>query len=118
MKYIRTKDGRIFATDNIRKALGCVVYYPIKGCGVGFEDSDIINQADTIKELCDRCVVIHKYGEQPKEMSFFEAQYFIDVWTRKVKSADPIIAIYGAIWTDKGLIYVAKMNDKGEMELL
>lgn len=21
--------------------------------------------------------------------------------------------IYGAIWTDKGLIYVAKMNDKG-----
>ena len=24
----------------------------------------------------------------------------------------------GAIWTDKGLIYVAKMNDKGELELL
>ena len=26
--------------------------------------------------------------------------------------------IYGAIWTDKGLIYVAKMNEKGELELL
>lgn len=26
--------------------------------------------------------------------------------------------IYGAIWTDKGLIYVAKMNEKGEFELL
>lgn len=26
--------------------------------------------------------------------------------------------IKGAIWTDKGLIYVAKMNDKGELELL
>ena len=26
--------------------------------------------------------------------------------------------IYGAIWTSKGLIYVAKMNDKGELELL
>ena len=26
--------------------------------------------------------------------------------------------VYGAIWTDKGLIYVAKMNDKGELELL
>lgn len=25
--------------------------------------------------------------------------------------------IYGAIWTDKGLIYVAKMNEKGELEL-
>ena len=23
--------------------------------------------------------------------------------------------IYGAIWTDKGLIYVAKMNEKGEI---
>ena len=26
--------------------------------------------------------------------------------------------IYGAIWTDKGLIYVAKMNEEGELELL
>ena len=26
--------------------------------------------------------------------------------------------IYGAIWTDKGLIYVAKMNDKGDLELI
>ena len=26
--------------------------------------------------------------------------------------------IYGAIWTNKGLIYVAEMNDKGELELL
>ena len=26
--------------------------------------------------------------------------------------------IKGAIWTDKGLIYVAKMNDKGELELI
>ena len=25
---------------------------------------------------------------------------------------------YGAIWTDKGLIYVAKMNSNGELELL
>ena len=26
--------------------------------------------------------------------------------------------VYGAIWTDKGLIYVAKMNEKRELELL
>lgn len=74
--------------------------------------------ADAIEELCDRYVIIHKYGEQPKEMSFYEAEYFIDVWTRKVKSNDPITAIYGAIWTGKGLIYVAKMNEKGELGLL
>ncbi len=27
-------------------------------------------------------------------------------------------SIYGCIWTSKGLIYVAKMNDKGELELI
>lgn len=26
--------------------------------------------------------------------------------------------IYGALWTDKGLIYIAKLNDKKEWELL
>jgi hypothetical protein len=26
--------------------------------------------------------------------------------------------LYGAIWTSKGLIYVAKMNKEGELELL
>ena len=26
--------------------------------------------------------------------------------------------LYGAIWTDKGLIYVAKMNEDDELELL
>ena len=29
-----------------------------------------------------------------------------------------ILGVYGAIWTSKGLIYVAKMNDKGELELI
>ena len=26
--------------------------------------------------------------------------------------------VYGAIWTDTGLKYIAKMNEKGELELL
>ena len=29
-----------------------------------------------------------------------------------------IANVYGAIWTDKGLVYVIKMNEKGEFELL
>lgn len=81
---------------------------------------DVIKQADTIEELCDKFVykkelykkiakgedwenqtIIRLYG-----MSFFDL--YIEEWNN----------IYGAIWTDKGLIYVAKMNDKGELELL
>ena len=114
MKYIRTKDA--ITTDKLYEQA-------LEICALTYEnaqksDLKIINQSDTIEELCDRLVVIHKYGEQPKDMSFYEAHYFIDVWTRKVKSNDPIVAIYGAIWTNKGLIYVAKMNEKGELELL
>ena len=30
----------------------------------------------------------------------------------------PTDIFYGAIWTSKGLIYVAKMNEKGDLELL
>jgi len=69
-------------------------------------------RADTIEELCDEFIVFgdidkpyltrHKFTNKE-----WNKQYFIG--DRK---------LYGAIWTDKGLIYVAKMNDKGELELL
>jgi len=41
--------------------------------------------------------------------------YFTDL---QKYARDKDWTIYGAIWTDKGLIYVAKMNDKGEFELI
>ena len=112
MKYIRTKDGRIIDFDSLTEIAKASVSMD------AMEKSCAFEIADTIEELCDRYVVIHKYGEQPKDMCFYEAQYFIDVWTRKVKSNDPIVAIYGAIWTEWGLKYVAKMNEEGELELL
>lgn len=80
--------------------------------------NEVLKESDGVVALCDRCIVIWKYGEQPKEMSFYEAQYFIDVFTRKVKSNDPITAIYGSIWIGAKLQPVAKMNGKGEWELL
>ena len=96
MKYIRTKD-RVYNLDWLHSK--------------GFSDDgnlilSAINQADTIEELCDefvlcennKCCIISDV--EAKEMS-----------RNKCK-------IYGAIWTDKGLIYVAKMNDKGELKLL
>ena len=114
MKYIRTKDKisgeRIYENDipepknnhekeilqEMRDNIGEV----------------IIKQADTIEELCDEFIVFgdidrpyltrHKFTNKE-----WNKQYFIG--DRK---------LYGAIWTDKGLIYVAKMNDKGELELL
>lgn len=107
MKYIRTKDGRILESEinDNRKSLG---YEPI----------EFITQADTIEELCDRCVVKLKYEKQPFVGSFYEFEHFINQHTKKIASNNPVVDIFGAIWTDKGLIYVAKMNDKGELELI
>ena len=69
-----------------------------------FQDH-IVRTADTVEELCDEYVRVNK--------DIHEYLASEDKPTRYKGSE-----IYGAIWTDKGLIYVAKMNDKGELELL
>jgi len=73
----------------------------------------IINQANTIEELCDEIVV-----ELLAERKHYLYRNETNVKTAKLAYSDYANNIYGAIWTDKGLIYVAKMNEKGELELL
>lgn len=77
-------------------------------------DSDIIRTANTIKELCDEFVVAYEDGARivygDLEWAKTKAKASLEFGNKSV--------IYGAIWTDKGLIYVARMNDKGELELL
>ena len=98
MKYIRTKDtlASVEREEDIElfKRVGQKV-------------------ADTIKELCDEFVVI---GYKIKDPFIFskEGISIDDFW--KHSPSDTIV--YGAIWTEWGLKYVAKMNDKGELELL
>ena len=59
----------------------------------------------TIEELCDNFVGTFKSGLLKRISK--------NMWLLK-----DCEIIYGAIWTDKGLIFVAKMNDEGELELL
>ena len=95
MKYIRTKDGRIKNWKN----------------DIVVKDEEIIKQADTIEELCDEFVIkayIDSYPQIYHSVDLKELNEF--------REKDTIV--YGAIWIDKGLIYVAKMNEKGELELL
>ena len=61
-------------------------------------------EADIIEELCDEFVYHLKGGGK-----------FID---EKLVTSFVYKEIYGAIWTDKGLIYVAKINEKGVLVLL
>lgn len=128
MKYIRTKDGRIikiFDGDIDNEICG------IKFDTMGFRlqitmqfncivKEDIVKIADTIEDLCDEFVLDHPlFGDSCKCLyhSFEKAKNGIK---KRSDNAHNLydFNIYGAIWTDKGLIYVAKLNDKGELELL
>ena len=115
MKYVRTKNSiREIINDygnccsvksNHRKTIGgfTIIY------GLAFAP-----RADTIEELCDEFVLFYDSEETKPDLTYrgdFNDLYFQNELKHSAKC-------YGAIWTDKGLIYVAKMNDKGELELL
>ena len=105
MKYIRTNMNRIVDIDKTQLMLY----------------GKAIKVADTIEELCD-CFVytLHKEGigfQLSFELTKALARNCIrEKMLGRVKAKE--VRVYGAIWTDKGLIYVAKMNKKGELELL
>ena len=122
MKYIRTKDGRIAEWEETGEIKFINGFHSVYKYFNGYtkehyeyvnellkkwQKTEIIKQADTIEELCDEFVYqIDKY------------HYYNDELEIAKGLCDDITKIYGAIWTDKGLIYVAKMNNKGELVLL
>ncbi len=112
MKYIRTKNN---------------VYEIMKECGACYITTtdempykkDIIKEADTIEELCDE--FRYEYDKFLKHERCWRSRktgMWLDNDNDLPLSEKEISTIKGAIWTDKGLIYVAKMNEKGELELL
>ena len=106
MKYIRTKDGiyeiNWFDADNFGDEKGDI-----------HSNCEIINEANTIEELCDEFIVISDNCKRPiiSALPFDELQLY-------AKDRTKYAICYGAIWTDKGLQFVARMNSKGELELL
>ena len=116
-KYIRTKDGiyKIALTDKIR--FGQYYCYKVDRQNINqysiIAETSILKQADTIEELCDGFVTVGN------KHIVWDKQHCLGLTFEQVKESYSTyhFKIYGAIWTDEGLIYVAKMNDKGELEL-
>ena len=113
-KYIRTEDG-IYESKKYCEML------PIEIMGINEEP---ICPADTIKELCDCYFAISNTGYKTPIKIDFDKK-IIYQWQDNNLVVDytfeqfiPYHTIYGAILTDKGLIFVVKMNDKGDLELL
>jgi hypothetical protein len=121
MRYIRTRDSDY----------GCIIVDTVKyeeftGEEYEIPDEEIVAEADTIEELCDEFVYKNrKYNKFIGKVKANEGKDYIKLEDKYGFETDNILVglinwnlIYGAIWTDKGLIYVAKMNEKGELELL
>jgi len=129
MAYIRTKNGIYRTTKNF--VVGKEHY-------VAWHDfyEEIINQADTIEELCDRYYGVDENGDvyrvhnwskdsypsRPHEWAVDGFCYKEDITISELKNRFPK-GIFGAIvwFDDNGNLHidiVAKMNDKGELELL
>ena len=109
MKYIRTKDGIIY----YKATQMCDGNWQVKtktGRYIKISKSLVLKIADTIEKLCDKWVLIDRTG--------FNEPYVCDTYRESKELKENDDDLMGAVWTDKGLIYVAKLNDKGELELL
>lgn len=114
MKYIRTKNGvyevselNEYATHHKSNKTLIIDKYIDRY----ILNKTILAQADTIEELCDEFVVIF---EDKNHIVYSEFKWAMD---KAMWSGMPFI-IYGAIWTDKGLKYIAKLNEEGRLELI
>ena len=117
MKYIRTWYGKLFGVAGLSKTGKSVLYISKKSgkqCQMPRNSGDRIS--DTIEELCDGLIVEEKGNESNwfimsirdlQNLSDQDKEYQLKDW-----------AFYAFIKTRKGLIYVAKMNEEGDLELL
>ena len=111
MKYVRVYESDCYPEEYITTYLNhCEHVVNLQDAGFDFEGC-IVKQANTIEELCDEFVCDNK---------IVNVEYDLEnnLWVNDKLFEDIKDIVYGAIWTGIGLIYVAKMNEKGELELL
>lgn len=116
MRYIRTKDN---VYETIGKEEPCrdgeIEVFCTGHNSVA--KSWIVTQANTIEDLCDGYVIEHpinafRFFYDKEEM----LKCLFNTCMRLFKVHE--LKVFGCIKTDKGLIYIAKMNGEGELELL
>lgn len=123
--YIRTKDG-VYKVDEIKpyfldEKQKLFISNELK---IAVNENQVILQADTIEELCDEVVIEVKFGSTGYITHFKKYIYDFKKFLKYLEECQPItkdeiLNVYGAIWIDgKGLVYVAKMDDKGDFELI
>jgi len=105
--FVRTKDEILKVLDvDFGKETKTKIYQTATKM---FTAKLVLKEAYTIEELCDRFVLLER-NLKPRIFETLKGAINNKIYDDEV--------IYGAIWTDKGLIYVAKMNENGEFELI
>ena len=111
MSYIRTKDGVYEVKE---KSTGFYIVLFEKVLTRTILNEDVIKESEDLTELCDE-FVIDWLPTNHKDI------FGIDKYSKEVIEScigNNKTNVYGAIWTSKGLIYVAKMNENGDLELI
>ena len=114
MKYIRTNDGAIHEVAKETEKFVYVFANTSEGdCygDAGYSKEEILKQADDIEELFDYIVCVRNCDD--KHFTYVD-KMFVSWWMMHDRDYE----IYGTIWTKWGLKYVAKLNGKGEWDLL
>ena len=109
MNYLRTKDGVII--DVVKNVM------PRSLLGL-----HVIDEANTIEELCDEFIGIKKGGKKCF-LRKWNGNTMVENWetnnTYEIKKLrETFVDVYGAIWVDTGLKYVAIQQLNGEFKLL
>lgn len=119
--YIRTKDKIYEVTNNKYGVIEENGVFKIHCENMGhhwYSELEVIKQSENLEELCDEFVYVSKQNEDYEKI-----EMPIIAITRNLTSLIKIAnftnsVVLGAIWTSKGLIYVAKMNSDGKLELI
>ena len=102
--YIRTKDGRILDFDKLNE---------VSKLSIDMAEEPI-RESEKLDELFDEFVYVRNKPSLEKPLTSLIRDISIIDKVRKKSNT----TVYGCIWTEWGLKYVAKMNDKGDWELL
>lgn len=124
MKYVRIEDKIVVVNYWCKDEQGYYTWLTVEWCQpkLYIYKKDIVAEADTIEELIDGYYL--DIDNRPFEKAYtfndlYEALEERQSWLNysNRKGLDYDIVLYGFIKTNKGLIYVAKANNKGELEL-
>lgn len=114
-KYIRTIDEIYELNNDVYVENNEAFMRWFNGSGKEIEPTclgKVIKQSDTIEELCDEFVVA--FEENNDKITYIDLDWARD----KAKRYAGHTTIYGAVWCEWGLKYVAKLNENGELVLI